>query len=240
MTKTTSPTFVLTLELDYNTRMFAAITDELEICRVIYNTVLGEYLKREKQMKREKTYKRLIRQLHGVNKKLAKDDHDASLIDEKKMINQKLHLLRKKYGLTEFASHTWVKPIRKHFHNKVNAAVAQKIASRAWLTFSKKLLGKAKHVRFVRKGDMESFEGKTNTTGWRFIDGFLVYKDLTTPLRIRKHDAYASEVLHHLDQQTPFSYTIISDGKEKTVQDRYGKICSDCSKRNKRVHTLFC
>ncbi|WP_176446767.1 hypothetical protein [Lentibacillus sp. CBA3610] len=86
-------------------------------------------------MKREKAYKRLIRQLYGVKKKLAKDDHDASLIHEKKTINQKLHLLRKKYGLTEFASHAWVKPIRAHFHNQVNAAVAQKIASRAWLTF---------------------------------------------------------------------------------------------------------
>ncbi|QKY69884.1 hypothetical protein [Lentibacillus sp. CBA3610] len=47
------------------------------------------------------------------------------------------------------------------------------------------------------------------------------YKDLTTPLKSKKNDAYASEILHHLDQQTPFSYTIISDGKEKTVQDRY-------------------
>ncbi|QKY71396.1 hypothetical protein [Lentibacillus sp. CBA3610] len=222
MAKTTSPTFVLTLELDYNTRMFAVITDELEICRVIYNTVLGEYLKREKQMKREKAYKRLIRQLHSVNKKLAKDDHDASLIHEKKMINQKLHLLRKKYELTEFASHVWVKPIRQHFHNKVNAAVAQKTASRAWLAFSKKLFGKAKHVRFVRKGEMESFEGKTNTTGWRFIDGFLVYKDLTTPLKIKKNDAYTSGILHHLDNQNTIYIYNHLDGNKKTVEDQYG------------------
>ncbi|QKY69885.1 hypothetical protein [Lentibacillus sp. CBA3610] len=49
LAKRTSPTFVLTLELDHHPRMFSVITDELEICRVIYNTVLGEYLKRDKQ-----------------------------------------------------------------------------------------------------------------------------------------------------------------------------------------------
>ncbi|QKY68841.1 hypothetical protein [Lentibacillus sp. CBA3610] len=87
---------------------------------------------------------------------------------------------------------------------------------------------------------MESFEGKTNTTGWRFIDGFLVYKDLSTPLKIKQNDAYTSEILHHLDQQTRFSYTIISDGKEKTVDDRYQVKFVRIVQKNKRLHTLFC
>lgn len=137
------------------------------------------------------------------------------------MINLRFQALREKYGLTEYASHQWVKPVREHFQNKVNAAVAQKIASRSWLAFSKKLFGKAKKVQFIRKGEINSFEGKTNTTGWRYRDRFIIYKELTTPLRIKHKDSYASEVIEHLEKETPFSYTVLSNGERKTVQDVY-------------------
>lgn len=70
MAKMKSPSFVLSLELEPNAVMFAAIDEGLEICRVMYNTALGRYLKLETQMKREKEYKKLIRQFKGVSKKL--------------------------------------------------------------------------------------------------------------------------------------------------------------------------
>jgi hypothetical protein len=38
----------------------------------MYNAVLGKYLKLEKQMKRKKQFKRLLRQYKGVQKKLGK------------------------------------------------------------------------------------------------------------------------------------------------------------------------
>src|SRR5699024_6313462 len=37
--------------------LFSIIVDNLKICRVMYNTILGKYLKLETQMKREKQYK---------------------------------------------------------------------------------------------------------------------------------------------------------------------------------------
>lgn len=76
MAKTSSPSFVLSLELKKNPLLFSVAFDELEICRVIYNTVLGKYLKLEKQMKREKRYKKLIRQLKAVSKKLEKNEQN--------------------------------------------------------------------------------------------------------------------------------------------------------------------
>ncbi len=53
------------------------------------------------------------------------------------------------------------------------------------------------------------------------MDRFIVYKDLSTPLIINSKDAYISEVIQHLDQRTPFSYTVTSKGIEKTVQAVY-------------------
>ncbi|MED3650760.1 hypothetical protein [Heyndrickxia sporothermodurans] len=79
MAKTSSPSFVLSLELKKNPLLFSVAFDELEICRVIYNTVLGKYLKLEKQMKREKRYKKLIRQLKAVSKKLEKNEQNKAL-----------------------------------------------------------------------------------------------------------------------------------------------------------------
>ncbi|MBS4178442.1 hypothetical protein [Lederbergia citrea] len=221
MAKESSPSFVLSVEIERNPKMFSIISDELEICRVMYNTVLGQYLKREKQMKREKHYHKLIRQWKGVSKKLEKDQKNPLLLNEKKHLQQQFKALREKYLLMEYASHDWVKPVRNHFGNKVNSAVAQKIASRAWHAFSKKLFGKAKQVYFIRKNEMTSFEGKSNTTGWRYVDRHIVYKDVHTSLIIKSKDPYASEVLTNIEKKTPFSYTINSKEETKTINDVY-------------------
>ncbi|WP_059173465.1 hypothetical protein [Bacillus sp. FJAT-27445] len=216
-----SPSFVLTLELDSHPGLFSAADKELEILRVIYNTVLGNYLKLENQMKRLKEYKRWIRQLHGIKGKLAFDEENPFLQNELECVRERLKDLREQYQLTEYASHAWVKGIRKHFGDKVNAAFAQKTASRAWLTFRKKLFGKAKKVVFLRKGEMASFEGKTNKTGWRYHNKHLVYKDMSTPLKWTGHDSYVSEILSHLEKKTPFTYTIQKNGEAQTINDFY-------------------
>ncbi len=216
-----SPSFVFTLELEKNPRLFSNLEKELEVCRVIYNTVLGMYLKREQQFKREKVYKRCIRQLKGIHHKLRLDEDNLILKEERKALYLQLNQLREKYQLTEYAAHQWIKPIRQHVGNQVNAAVAQKTASRTWLAFRQKLFGKATKVRFIRKGEMVSLEGKTNKTGWRYVDRHLVYKDRSTPLRIKPNDEYALTILSLLENQTSFSYTKTEKGKSITVHERY-------------------
>ena len=74
---------------------------------------------------------------------------------------------------------------------------------------------------FLRKGEMASFEGKTNTTGWRYINQRLVYKDMSTPLKWKGHDHYASEILSHLEKKTPFTHTIKKNGETQTITDFY-------------------
>jgi hypothetical protein len=221
MVKKQSPTFVLTQELEEQPLLFFIAENELENCRVMYNTILDNYLKLEKQMKREKQFKKLMRQYKGVQKKLEKDTKNKQLVEEKKVLQQAFKLLRDQYQLNEYASHYWVKAIRKHFGNQVNSSVAQKVASRAWGTFEKKLFGQAKRVTFVRKGEFSSFEGKTNTTGWRFVDGFIVYKNVYTRLKAKKKDTYANEILRNIQQKTKFSYSVTTKGETTMVKDTY-------------------
>ena len=224
MAKAISPSFVLSLELKSNVLMFSVIEDELEICRVMYNTVLGRYLKLETQMKREKSYKKWIREYRFVSKKLERNPTDEVLVKEKKIIQKNFTSLRDKYSLNEYASHDWVKSIRKHFGNKVNSAVAQKTATRAWNTFSKKLFGQSKKVRFIKKGEMQSFEGKSNTTGWRYVDGFILYNGLHTELSIKPKDDYASEIIKNVSDKKEFSYKTNDSYKKDFYRIKYVRI----------------
>src|SRR5690625_285778 len=170
-------------------------------------------------MKREKQYKKYIRQWKALSRKLETDGGNTTLLADKKHIEVQLNDLRKKYQLTEYASHMWVKPVREHFGNRVNSAIAQKTASRAWLAFREKLFGKAEKVHFIPKGEMLSFEGKTNNTGWRYIDRHIVYKDAHTPLIIKKHDDYAHQVISAIEGKQPFSYMVREKGEMKTSYD---------------------
>jgi len=219
MAKRRSPSFVLSLELKEEPMLFSIIVDNLEICRVMYNTILGKYLKLETQMKREKQYKKYIRQWKALSRKLETDGGNTTLLADKKYTEAQLNDLRKKYQLTEYASHMWIKPVREHFGNRVNSAIAQKTASRAWLAFRGKLFGKSEKVHFIPKGEMLSFEGKTNNTGWRYIDRHIVYKDSHTPLIIKKHDDYAHQVISAIEEKQPFSYMAREKGETKTSYD---------------------
>ncbi|WP_156324517.1 hypothetical protein [Bacillus sp. FJAT-27245] len=68
---------------------------------------------------------------------------------------------------------------------------------------------------------MASFEGKTNTTGWRYNNKHLVYKDMSTPLKWKKHDGYVSEILSHLEKKTPFTYSTKKKGETQAITDFY-------------------
>src|SRR5690625_2397006 len=105
MAKRRSPSFVLSLELKEDSMLFSIIVDNLEICRVMYNTILGKYLKLETQMKREKQYKKYSRQWKALSRKLETDGGNTILMADKKHIEAQLNDLRKKYQLTEYASH---------------------------------------------------------------------------------------------------------------------------------------
>jgi hypothetical protein len=224
MAKETTPTFVLKMKMHTNVQIEKRIEDELEINRVIYNTCLGELLKREKNMKRTKRHKQLLRQYRAISKKLAdaesRKDKDAVRFytAEKKEVNKKFAELRTEFGLTEYSIHAYVTPIRAHFGNRVNVNVAQKTATRAWGTFQETMFGSANKVAFKRKGEMESFEGKTNGTGWTYRTRKIKCGKQFVELKIKPNDVYLREALHWIDSGQTYDYRT---AKGKVKQDVY-------------------
>ncbi len=209
MAKAKTPSFIIDVELKGKNRDFLMIESELEINRVIYNTSLGEFLKREEQMKRTKQYKQLVHIARAIKSQLAKKNNKEKMEyfqNEKKNLSKEFKKLREEFGLTEYSMHEYIKEVRNHFNGKTNSIIAQKTATRAWNTFKKKLFGIAKKVVFVKRGEMDSFEGKNNETGWRFKEGKIITNDRLFTLRVKEMDMYLKEALHLLTSQQIFQY----------------------------------
>ncbi|MEH7115698.1 transposase [Neobacillus niacini] len=221
MAKAKTPSFIIDVELNGRNRDFLMIESELEVNRVIYNTSLGEYLKREKQMKRTIRYKKLVRISRAIKSHLAKNHNKEKkeyFENERKNLSEEFKKLREEFGLTEYSMHEYIKEIRNHFNGKTNSIIAQTTATRAWNTFKKKLFGSAKKVVFVKRGEMDSFEGKNNHTGWRFKEEKVISKDRVFGLKVKEMDMYLKETFHLLNSQQTFQY---KNKEEETVTDFY-------------------
>ncbi|MBB5171879.1 hypothetical protein HNQ41_000019 [Texcoconibacillus texcoconensis] len=165
--------YILTLPLSTEKWQEDVLFKRLEIARNIYNACLGELMKRYKRFKQDKVYRHWIQQ------------------PKSKERNQVLRELNKEYGLNEYAIHTFVKPMQHHFKKNIDSFTAQKIATRSWLTFEKYLYGTAKKFLFKILGDMNSVEGKTNTSGIRFKNNKLYWNGLDIPVLVKDKDIYA-------------------------------------------------
>ena len=213
MAKERTPSFVLTLEMQPTRSMISKIESDLEVSRVIYNSCLGELVTREKQMKRTKKYKKVKRCLSAVSKKLSyyemKENKEKVTFyqTKKKQLVRELVDLQKQFHLSEYWMHEYMKPTRHHFDDTLNADFAQKVATRALNTIQRKLKGEAKKVTFRKRGDMFSFEGKKNSTGWFYRTKQIVFGKSKIDVKIKENDGYIQEALSAIESNLECEYT---------------------------------
>ncbi|MBZ9633799.1 transposase [Clostridium sp. FP1] len=167
------PNYILTVKLDTEKYQEKILNKRLEISRNIYNSCLGELYKRYNSMRKSKEYRKVVKMTIGKDR------------------NKQFNELNKKYGLTEYSLHDFVKPIQKHFKGNIDSFTAQKIASRCFSAFQGLMFHTANRVCFKKYGEMNSVEGKSNKTGIRFKDGKLFWNGLETDVIINKNDEYA-------------------------------------------------
>lgn len=111
--------------------------------------------------------------------------------DRNKIFNN----LNKRYNLTEYSLHDFVKPMGKYFN--IDAMTTQKIATRAFNAFEDLIFHKAKKVKYKKYGELNSIEGKSNKQGIRFRDDCLLYSGMKIPAIIKKNDIYAYMALQN-------------------------------------------
>lgn len=154
-----------------------------EISRQLYNAVLSKTYKRYKSMIETKKYRQLKEQINNANEK------------EKKQLYKQLNEMYKQYRLNEYSLHKDIQEMQHHFSENIDSFTAQKIATRVWSAFEDLLFGDGKIVHFKKYGELDSLEGKSNKTGIRFKDGFLIWNGLKIPVKIDYNNPYEYQAL---------------------------------------------
>ena len=159
------------------------LNKRFEIGRQLYNTVLSKAYKRYKSMIETKKYRQLKEQINNANEK------------EKKRLYKQLNDMYKQYRLNEYSLHEDIQEMQHHFSENIDSFTAQKIATRVWSAFEDLLFGDGKIVHFKKYGELDSLEGKSNKTGIRFKDGFLIWNGLKIPVKIDYNNPYEYQAL---------------------------------------------
>ena len=176
------------------------LNKRFEIGRKIYNSLVTVSQKRYKEMIKTRKYRNLMSMLTG-NKK------------SDKPILKQIDQIRKEYGLTEYSLHADVKEMQKHFKKNVDSFTAQKIATTLWKSYDKLFYGNGKRVYYKKFGDMNSLEGKSNSTGIRLVDEHLIWNGLNIPVVIDWNNPYEYQAM-----QSEISYCRII---RKFVRNKY-------------------
>jgi len=184
--------FVLTLPLKTEKFQEDILDKNFEKCRKIYNACITELHERYNHMRESKDYQN--------NCKYKGKDRN-------KIFNN----IDRKYKLTEYSLHNFVKLMSKYFN--IDAMTTQKIATRAFNAFEDLIFHKAKKIKYKKYGELNSIEGKTNRQGIRFRDNILLYNGMKIPVIIKSNDIYA-----HMAIQNNIKYCRI---KREIIKGKY-------------------
>ena len=198
MTRKQTPSYVLTLKLDTNNRDESILDKRFEICRKLYNSILGLGLKRFKTLSELKVYRTLRKELAELNKSYYKDENSKkSKLNEKlrKEKYKELTALLGEYGINEYSLINEMTPMYKPFNKNIDNKTAQALASRAWKALEKLIYSNAERVNFVRFDELYSVEGKWNASGITYRDGVIKWNKLNMTVIIKNNDIYAQKAI---------------------------------------------
>ena len=153
-----------------------------DIGRQIYNALVNVTQKRYKEMVKTKRYRALLSSLTG-NKKLDKE------------IWKQISNICKQYGMSEYSFHKDVKLMQKHFKENIDSFTAQKIVTELWKSYDDFFYGNGKKVYYKRYGELNSLEGKSNTSGIRFKDDTILWNGLEIPVVIDYDNYYEYQAI---------------------------------------------
>lgn len=145
----------------------------------------------------------MVKHAKGMINQLERDIQYRQIMNNRKSKKftkeekQQLIDLRLKYGLSEYQFHKYVVTQKKIYEKHISIHVAQKIASKVWKSVDKYLFSNGKEIHFKKKQDVNSFEGKSNTTGIRFKDGYICTNGLKLKTKYRKNDKYIKCALNN-------------------------------------------
>jgi hypothetical protein len=234
MARKTKPTYTIEFPLRIPIWQQHRLDKKFKIARMVYNTCLGEALKRHKTVKSDKEHRKLL-------KEPSSKERDNQLAD-----------IRLNDGFSEYGIHSFVKSVQRKFREHIGSFEAQKLATRAFQAVEKLHFGKSKKVHFKNNTDDISVENKSNKTGLRYADGNILWGDkptkknpkpknrLSMPVSLKPNDEYAHLALmdktkyvrllkREVRGKVRYFVQLIQEGYPPTKRNR--KISNDETKR---------
>ncbi|WP_144554557.1 hypothetical protein [Bacillus sp. X1(2014)] len=176
-----TPSFIATIRLRTNAQEEKLILMLSDCGRQLYNACLGEGLKRIKAIQNTKLYKETVR----LSKTLETDI-------EKRRANFKY--LNATFSFTDYSIQSFgtkTKNASKFIAEHLGTHVCQKLSTRAFKAVQQFAFKKAKKVRFKRKGEFVSLEGKNNKTFLTYSNGYVfIGKTLSLKCLIDPNDQW--------------------------------------------------
>ena len=165
------PSFVMEFEIVAGNQETNFLEKRFNAGSNIYNLCLNHCIKQLNKLKRDKEYRKSVKALKTLNRKLERknlpQDEIKRLKDIKTSCINRIKELEKEYQFTENDIQKYAKVPREFIGKIINSNIVQKIASTSFDAVKKIQYGKAKKVRFKKKGEI-SLEGKNNRTGFIF------------------------------------------------------------------------
>ena len=196
MAKSKTPSYVLTLQLKTNKREESILEKRFEICRKLYNAILGISLKRFNTLTERKYYRKLRKELSKINKQYfnCNDNKKLKVIEkQRKEKYRELSTLLNEFKINEYSLINDMTPMYNPFNKNIDNKTAQALASRAWKSLEKLIYGEANRVNFIRYNELHSIEGKWNASGITYRDGYIKWNKLKLPVIIKSNDIYAQK-----------------------------------------------
>lgn len=209
MPPSTTPSFVTEIPLIVSSQVEKELLARFQAGRQLYNACLSEAMARVNLIQNSDIY----RTAKTLPRTITRKKKTVPNPERKQLFNQAWKEYRfSDYELQSFATIT-AKSAR-WIAQKVDSNTQKKLATRAFNTAKKVLLGTAKKVRFKVPSRFRSLEGKTNKQGIRWKDDGLLWGKL----RIKANIDWLNPVIKHgLDSPIKYCRIIwrILNGKRR-------------------------
>jgi hypothetical protein len=170
-------TYTIEFELVTTAHDRKLLNTKIKVAKTIYNTCLGEALKRLRAVLADKEY------------------HTLVFGEKVKGYRKRVREIERQHNYSEYDLHAWASKCKHHFEGHLGINEVQKLATRAFHAVEKLHYRQAKKVHFKRFFDDMSIENKSNNTGVRFKDGLVLWGELRLPIIVGERDAYAHAAL---------------------------------------------
>ena len=200
MIKENKQCFVLTLPLVTTISDNSALDKYMELSRKLYNSLLGEALRRFNLMRESKLYQKARKET------------------DKKLRQNLFKDAETKYEFDNFSLNKYSTTLRVNEFKGIDANTVQALSARAYDSVNKMRFGKATKVNFIRYGEMHSFEGLSNRQGIRFRDNIIYFNKLKLSVKIKPDDIYAQMALKNKIKYCRIKRTMIKGNWRYYVQ----------------------